>query len=147
MGFSANVEREKPKKGAKFKPDPESLHEFGLIPEFIGRLPVICTLQELDESALRNILTEPKDAIVKQYQSLLEMEGIELEFEPKALDAIVKLAIENKTGARGLQSIIEDKLRDVMFHAPEWLDVEKVIVTEKMITKGAEPKKLVREAA
>ena len=147
MGFSANVEREKPKKGAKFKPDPESLHEFGLIPEFIGRLPVICTLQELDESALRNILTQPKDAIVKQYQSLLEMEGIELEFEDKALDAIVKLAIENKTGARGLQAIIEEKLRDVMFHAPEWENVEKVIVTEKMITKGAEPKKLVREAA
>ena len=108
---------------------PEDLLRFGLIPEFIGRLPVIATLEQLDEDALIEILTKPKNALVKQYQKLLELDDVELEFEPDALVEIAKKAIERKTGARGLRSIIEGIMLDVMFDLPSRDDVAKCIIT------------------
>ncbi|MDK4680061.1 ATP-dependent Clp protease ATP-binding subunit ClpX [Kingella negevensis] len=120
--------------------EPEDLIKFGLIPELIGRLPVIATLAELDEAALVNILTEPKNALVKQYQALFAMEETELEFETDALHAIAKLAMERKTGARGLRSIVERALLDTMYLLPDLKDVAKVVVTRDVIENNAKPK-------
>ncbi|MBF0804809.1 MULTISPECIES: ATP-dependent Clp protease ATP-binding subunit ClpX [Neisseria] len=122
--------------------EPEDLIKFGLIPELIGRLPVIATLAELDEDALINILTEPKNALVKQYQALFAMEGVELEILPSALRSIAKQAMERKTGARGLRSIIERCLLDTMYMLPDLQDVKKVMVNENVVEKGEGPKLL-----
>lgn len=120
--------------------EPEDLIKFGLIPELIGRLPVIAALAELDEDALINILTEPKNALVKQYQALFEMEGAELEIEEAALRSIAKLALERKTGARGLRSILEKSLLDTMYLLPDLKDVKRVLITADVVEKGEEPK-------
>lgn len=117
----------------------EDLIKFGLIPELIGRLPVIASLEELDEAALVQILTEPKNALVKQYQYLFDMEGVKLSFEPDALTAIAKRAMTRKTGARGLRSIIENALMDTMYELPSMTDVSEVIVTKDVIEQGAQP--------
>lgn len=117
----------------------EDLIKFGLIPEFVGRLPVVATLQELDEAALIQILTEPKNALTKQYAKLFEMEGVDLEFTPEALSAIAKQALERKIGARGLRSIVENALLDSMFEIPSTTDVAKVVVDEKVITDKQKP--------
>ena len=117
----------------------EDLIKFGLIPELIGRLPVIASLEELDEAALVQILTEPKNALVKQYQYLFDMEGVKLSFEPDALTAIAKRAMTRKTGARGLRSIIENALMDTMYELPSMTDVSEVIVTKDVIEQGAKP--------
>ena len=122
--------------------EPEDLIKFGLIPELIGRLPVIATLAELDEEALINILTEPKNALVKQYQALFAMEGVELEILPSALHSIAKLAMERKTGARGLRSIVERSLLDTMYQLPDLKDVKKVVINEQVIERGVAPKLL-----
>ena len=114
--------------------------KFGLIPELIGRLPVIATLAELDEDALVNILTEPKNALVKQYQTLFEMEDVSLEFEEDALRSIAKLAMERKTGARGLRSIVERCLLDTMYALPDLKDVAKVVINKEVVEKGDQPK-------
>ena len=119
--------------------EPEDLLKFGLIPEFVGRLPVIATLEDLDEDALITILTEPKNALVKQYQRLFDMEGAKLEFKEEALKAIAKKAIERKTGARGLRSILENMLLDTMFELPDMEDVEKVVISEDTVNEGKEP--------
>ncbi len=119
--------------------EPEDLIKFGLIPELIGRLPVVATLQELDEAALVQILTEPKNALVKQYQELFGMENVELEIRPGALTAVAKKALERKTGARGLRSIMEHALLDVMYELPGMGNVEKVVIDENMITGNAPP--------
>ncbi|MDO5059426.1 MAG: ATP-dependent protease ATP-binding subunit ClpX [Neisseria sp.] len=119
--------------------EPEDLIKFGLIPELIGRLPVIATLAELDEEALVNILTEPKNALVKQYQALFAMENAELEFEPAALKSIAKLAMERKTGARGLRSIVERALLDTMYRLPDLENVKKVVVTADVVEKQLPP--------
>ncbi|MBE3590498.1 MAG: ATP-dependent Clp protease ATP-binding subunit ClpX [Firmicutes bacterium] len=119
---------------------PEDLLKFGLIPEFIGRLPVVATLEALDEDALVRILTEPKNALVKQYQKFLQIDGIELEFEPAALRAIARKALERKTGARGLRAIIEDIMLDVMYDVPSRNDVLKCVVTESTVLERTEPK-------
>lgn len=124
---------------------PEDLLQFGLIPEFIGRLPVIVTLKKLDEAALIEILTKPKNALVKQYQKLLELDNVELEFEKKALEQIAKKAIERKTGARGLRSIIEGIMLDVMFELPSREDIAKCIITEETITKNKRPQLLLKD--
>ncbi|AWI13033.1 ATP-dependent protease ATP-binding subunit ClpX [Caldifermentibacillus hisashii] len=124
---------------------PEDLLQFGLIPEFIGRLPVIATLKKLDEAALIEILTKPKNALVKQYQKLLELDNVELEFEKKALEQIAKKAIERKTGARGLRSIIEGIMLDVMFELPSREDIAKCIITEETITKNKRPQLLLKD--
>ena len=118
---------------------PEDLLKFGLIPEFIGRLPAIVTLKELSEDALVRILTEPKNALVKQYKKLFEIDNVELEFEPEAIRAIAKQAIERKTGARGLRSIIEKVMTDIMYEIPSREDVVKCIVTEGTITDSVQP--------
>ena len=119
---------------------PQDLLKFGMIPEFIGRLPIIATLKELDRKALIKITTEPKNALVKQYKKLLEIDGVELEFEPDALEAIVDKAIERKTGARGLRSIIENVMTDIMYDIPSNEKIEKCIITKDTIQNNANPK-------
>src|SRR5512135_340022 len=131
IGFSANLKSKDNRKdvGEVFKMvEPEDLIKYGLIPEFVGRLPVIATLEELDEKALVQILTEPKNALVKQFQKLFKMEGVELEFREEALLAIAKAAIKRKTGARGLRSIIEHALLDMMFDLPSLKGLQKVVL-------------------
>lgn len=118
---------------------PEDLLKFGLIPEFIGRLPVMASLEELTEADLINILTQPKNALVKQYQRLLELEDVELEFEDGALEEIAKRAIERETGARGLRSIIEAVMLDVMFEVPNRDDIKKIVITRENVIGDSEP--------
>src|SRR6202140_995204 len=119
--------------------EPEDLIKYGLIPEFVGRLPVVAVLDELDAGALVKILTEPKNALVKQYQKLLGMEGVELEFREHALQAIAKRALERRTGARGLRSIIEHALLDIMFTLPSLSNVQKAVVDENCISGDGKP--------
>jgi ATP-dependent Clp protease ATP-binding subunit ClpX len=119
--------------------EPEDLIKFGLIPELIGRLPVLATLRELDEVALVEILIEPKNALVKQYQKLFSMEGVELEIRPSALQAIARKALKRKTGARGLRSILENVLLDTMYELPTMENATKVVVDETTIESGAQP--------
>lgn len=127
--------------------EPEDLIKFGLIPELVGRLPVVTALAELDEPALVKILTEPKNALIKQYSKLLSMEGVELEVRPAALAAIAKKAIARKTGARGLRSILEQSLLGVMFDLPNIDNVAKVVVEEGTIVDGKPPLLVYREVA
>ncbi len=124
---------------------PEDLLQFGLIPEFIGRLPILTALEKLDENDLVRILTEPKNALVKQYEKLLSLDGVELQFQPAALREMAKLAISRNTGARGLRSIIEDVMRDIMFDLPSRNDVEKVIITAQTVTDHAEPELVLKD--
>jgi ATP-dependent Clp protease ATP-binding subunit ClpX len=119
--------------------EPEDLIKFGLIPEFVGRLPVVATLEELDEPALIKILTEPRNAISKQFKKLFEMEGVELEFRPDALAAIARKALKRKTGARGLRTIVESVLLDTMYDLPSLENVSKVVVDESVIEHKTEP--------
>lgn len=118
---------------------PEDLLEFGLIPEFIGRLPILTALEKLDEDDLVRILTEPKNALVKQYTKLIGLDGVKLEFTHPALREMAKLAIARDTGARGLRSIVEEVMRDIMFDLPSRDDVEKVAITKETVTKHAQP--------
>ncbi|HZG60724.1 MAG TPA: ATP-dependent protease ATP-binding subunit ClpX [Anoxybacillus sp.] len=144
IGFGTEVNQEElDDKTLLSKVLPEDLLKFGLIPEFIGRLPVITTLEQLDEEALIDILTKPKNALVKQYQKMLELDDVELEFEEEALKEIAKRAIERKTGARGLRSIIEGIMLDVMFELPSREDVKKCIITAETV-RGNMPPKLIR---
>ena len=142
IGFGADVKApDERTAGELFKEvEPEDLHKYGLIPEFIGRLPVIATLENLDEKALIQILTEPKNALIKQYQKLFEMEDATLTFTDDALKAIAKKAIARKTGARGLRSIIESMLLDTMFEVPDKEDVVEVIVDEETVDDNKPPK-------
>lgn len=118
---------------------PEDLLKYGLIPELIGRLPICAPLQSLSKEALKNILTEPRNALLKQYKKLFLMEGVELEFDPFAVDAIVQKAMERKTGARALRSIVEDFLLDIMFELPSMENVDKCIITGDTVLNGARP--------
>ena len=118
---------------------PEDLTRYGLIPEFVGRLPVIATLQELDEQALMQILTEPKNALTKQYLKMFEMEGCELEIRDDALRAVARKAMERKTGARGLRSILEHILLEPMYDLPSMDNVDKVVLDESVITGDGDP--------
>ena len=141
IGFNADVKaKEEANVGELFREvEPEDLIKFGIIPELIGRLPVIATLEELDEEALIQILTEPKNALVKQYRYLFAMENAELSFEPAALTAIAKKAMARKTGARGLRSIIENALLETMYELPSNNNACSVVVTEAVIDEGASP--------
>lgn len=141
IGFGADVRSEDDRKLGDILKDiePEDLMKYGLIPEFIGRLPVIATLNDLDEDALVQILTEPKNALVKQYQRLFQMEGVELEFEEEAIKGIAARAIERQTGARGLRSIMEKILMETMFDLPGRKNVDKVVVTRDVAEGRAEP--------
>ncbi len=118
---------------------PEDLHKFGLIPEFIGRLPVVTTVSQLDQSALMQILTEPKNALVKQYQRMFQIDGVELEFDRGALEAIADLAVLRQTGARGLRAILEEVLGPVMFDVPSEDDVARVVITRESVLENAAP--------
>jgi len=122
--------------------EPEDLVKYGLIPEFVGRLPVVATLGELDEVALIQILSEPKNALVKQYKELFDMEGVELDVRPEALRAVAKKAMERKTGARGLRSILESILLHPMFEIPSDNDVSKIVIDEGVVTGDSEPLKI-----
>jgi ATP-dependent Clp protease ATP-binding subunit ClpX len=141
IGFAATVHTKSEKRAAEVFRDvqPEDLIKFGLIPELVGRMPVIATLGELTEDALVRILTEPKNALVKQYQKLLSMDGVELEIHPTALNAIARKAIARKTGARGLRSIVEQSLIDTMFELPTLSDVSQVVIDEKTIDEETKP--------
>ena len=141
MGFGADIKsKDKKSTGEILKHiQPEDLLKYGLIPEFVGRLPVIVTLEELDEDALVDILVEPKNSLVKQYKELFKMDNVELEFEKEALRAIAKKAIERKTGARGLRSIIEEVLLDIMYEIPSRQDIEKCLITKETIESNGEP--------
>ena len=143
IGFSAKVEKDEEEKSLSelFRQvEPDDLMKFGLIPEFIGRLPMISPLSELDEEALVQILTQPKNALTKQYQALFELENVELEFTPEALKAMAKKALERKTGARGLRSIVEAVLLDTMYDLPSIENLRKVVVDESTIVDNTAPK-------
>ncbi|CUH47313.1 ATP-dependent Clp protease ATP-binding subunit ClpX [Ruegeria atlantica] len=149
MGFGADV-RDNDERGVGeiFKDlEPEDLLRFGLIPEFVGRLPVLATLEDLDEDALVTILTKPKNALVKQYQRLFELEDAELAFTDDALKSIAKKAIERKTGARGLRSILEDILLDTMFELPGMKNVTEVVVNEEAVSSEKQPLIIYADAA
>ena len=137
LGFGADIRR-------KEEVDNEAVMKFGIIPEFAGRMPVVVTLNPLDEAALVQILTEPRNALVKQYQRFLEMDGVDLEFEPGALTAIAEEALKRNAGARGLRSIIESTMRNVMYDVPSRDDVTKCIVTEATIRQHCEPQMLTK---
>ncbi|MCL6618559.1 ATP-dependent Clp protease ATP-binding subunit ClpX [Thermomonas hydrothermalis] len=142
IGFGAKVKSSQRKADVGqvlARVEPEDLIKYGLIPEFVGRLPVVATLEELDEEALVKILTEPKNAITKQFKKLFEMEGVELEFRPDALTAIARKALKRKTGARGLRTIVEEVLLDTMYELPSLQNVSKVVVDESVVEHKSEP--------
>ena len=147
IGFGATVHSKSEKRAADLfaSAEPEDLIKFGLIPELVGRLPVVATLGELSEDAMIQILTEPRNALVKQYQKLFAMDGVELEIRPSALAAIARKALARKTGARGLRSILEHALIDTMFELPALDGVAKVVVDEHIIEDGAKPLLVYRE--
>ena len=140
FGKSAPTQAEKEQAASRMlkKLQPEDLLKFGLIPEFIGRIPVYAVLDALDEKTLKMILTEPKNAIIKQYKCLLEMDGVDLEFEPEALDLIAQKALKRKTGARALRSIVEELMLDVMYDIPTTHDITKFVITKDMVEKQDE---------
>ena len=145
MGFGADIRssKEMNKYDVFESLLPQDLLKFGLIPEFVGRLPIITTLKELDREALIKILVEPKNSLVKQYKKLFKYDNVELEFEQEALNAIVDKAIERKTGARGLRAIIEDIMRDIMFEIPSNPKIEKCIITKATVENGEPPKLII----
>ncbi len=149
IGFGANVEAEDDRKTGEVLQavEPEDLLRFGLIPEFIGRVPVLATLEDLDEDALVQILSEPKNALVKQYQRLFEMEDVQLTFSEDALKGISRKAIERKTGARGLRSIMESILLDTMFDLPGLKGVEEVVISPEVIDGSAKPLRIYTDRA
>ncbi len=147
IGFGAHIESKKELDKYKVFEEllPQDLLKFGLIPEFVGRLPIIATLRELDREALIKIVTEPKNALVKQYKKLFKLDNVNLEFEPEALQLIVDKAIERNTGARGLRSIIEEVMRDIMFEIPSNPKIETCIITKETVENKAEPKLIIDE--
>ncbi|MDR2416563.1 MAG: ATP-dependent Clp protease ATP-binding subunit ClpX, partial [Holosporales bacterium] len=144
IGFEAKVGTPSNQEvGALFaKVEPEDLLKFGLIPEFVGRLPIVATLSDLDEQSLMKILTEPKNALVKQYKCFFEMEDVKLRFTDDSLSAIAHKALERKTGARGLRSIMEAALLDTMYELPEFSDVEEIVINKDTIENGGHPLKI-----
>ena len=148
IGFGAQIESKKEISKYEIfeKLLPQDLLKFGLIPEFVGRLPIIATLQELDRDALKRIVTEPKNALIKQYKKLVELDDVELEFEDEALNLIVDKAIERNTGARGLRSIIEEIMRDVMYEIPSNPKIEKCIITKETVQFGKDPILVINES-
>lgn len=141
LGFSADVKTKVDKEELNIikQTQPQDLIKFGLIPEFIGRMPVFVALSDLKEDAFVKILTEPKNALVKQYKKLFKMDNIDLVFEPEAISAVAHKASELKTGARGLRAILEEAMQDVMFTSPSNLDIDKIIITKDVILNNAKP--------
>ena len=126
---------------------PDDLIQYGLIPEFVGRFPVLATLNDLDAEDLKRIMSEPRNAILKQYQKLLGLDGVELEFTDAAMTAIASKAMKRGTGARALKSVIEQVMLDIMYDIPAMTNVEKVVINEDVISKNASPKIISRESA
>ncbi len=147
IGFGSNIRSKKDHSVDEYLPliEPDDLLKFGLIPEFVGRLPVVTTLHSLNHQALLNILTEPRNAIVKQYRKLFRMENVELEFEEEALKTVVAKAIEKGTGARALRSIMEETMLDIMYHLPTRQNVTKCVITRDVILKKKEPAYIYKE--
>ena len=147
MGFGADIKTKEEKKIGDILRQimPEDLLRYGLIPEFIGRVPVIVSLDALDKEALVEILTKPKNALVKQFAKLLQMDSVELEFQQDALEAIAERALEQKTGARGLRSILESILQDMMYTVPSEPDVKKCVITKEVVLKQESPR-LIRDS-
>lgn len=147
IGFGAKIESKKEIDKYKIYEQllPQDLLKFGLIPEFVGRLPIVTTLKELDRESLIKIVTEPKNALVKQYKKLFELDNVELEFEQEALELIVDKAIERNTGARGLRSIIEEIMRDIMFEIPSNPKIEKCIITKETVANKEKPTLVINE--
>ncbi|MCI8759812.1 MAG: ATP-dependent Clp protease ATP-binding subunit ClpX [Clostridia bacterium] len=147
IGFGSQIKSKKEVKQFEVFQEllPQDLLKFGLIPEFIGRLPIIATLKELDKEALVKILVEPKNALVKQYEKLFQIDGVDLVFEKEAIEAIVDKAIERKTGARGLRSIIEEIMRDIMYEIPSNPHIEKCTITKDTVLNGSEPEIVINE--
>ena len=146
IGFGAPLHSKKDEQTLFAEVQPEDLHKFGLIPEFIGRLPIVTSVLPLDRDALIDILTRPRNALVKQYQKMFEIDDVVLDFEQDALDAIADLAVKRGTGARGLRAILEDVLGPIMFEVPSTDTIEKVIVTKAAVLDGAEPIMIERRA-
>lgn len=147
LGFGAKVESKKEKNRGEILKDlqPEDLLKFGMIPELIGRLPIVTVLESLNEEALKAILKEPKNALLKQYAALFDMDGVALEFDDRAVSAVAKLAMERETGARGLRTIVEDIMLDIMYEIPSDPSIEKVYITEGCVNKRTKPKFIYRE--
>lgn len=140
LGFGSDLNKNKIDKNNIMKQvEQHDLVKYGLIPELIGRIPVVTVLEELDKNALVKIMTEPKNSIVKQYKKLFEMDGVELEFQPEALEAIADITLERKTGARGLRSVFESILNDLMFDIPSDYTIEKIVVTEDSVVNNTKP--------
>ncbi len=146
IGFGANIESKHEISNFEILKNllPQDLIRFGLIPEFVGRMPIVTTLKELDKEELKEVVTKPKNAIIKQYKKLLELDNVKLEFEDEALDLIVEKAIERNTGARGLRAIIEDIMRDIMYEVPSNPNIETCIITRDVVENKAEPKLVLR---
>jgi ATP-dependent Clp protease ATP-binding subunit ClpX len=142
MGFGADVKSSSSRSGSALLTEvqPEDLLKFGMIPEFVGRLPVLATLEELDDQALVRILKEPKNALVRQYQKLFELENVHLRFEEKALEAIAKEALTRKSGARGLRAIMENIMLDVMYDIPSQPNIREVVISEEVVTHNEQPR-------
>ncbi len=147
MGFGANVRGKKEYTPNEYLPlvEPDDLLKFGMIPEFIGRIPVVATLHSLSQQALLNILTEPKNALVKQYQKLFRMEGVELEFAPETLEPVVERAMQRRTGARALRSIMEEMMLEIMYQLPTRRNVTKCIITRETVLQRQEPMYVYKE--
>jgi ATP-dependent Clp protease ATP-binding subunit ClpX len=148
LGFTANIEQEEVNEQDIFSQVmPEDMLKFGMIPEFIGRLPVFTSVAQLDKEALVAVLTEPKNALVRQYQKLFDLDGVELEFTPDALEAVAELAILRGTGARGLRAIMEEVLLSVMYDIPSREDIARVVINKEVVEKHVNPTLIPREAA
>ncbi len=141
IGFGADVRQKKDRKVSELLAlaEPDDLLKYGFIPEMVGRLPVLCSLEELDEADLIRILTEPKNALCRQYRRMFEMEGVNLKFEDSALNAVASAAIKRNTGARGLRSVLEEKMLDLMFDLPSEKNVKSCTITEGFIEASEEP--------
>ena len=139
MGFSSDLKDQETDDDLLKHIQPEDLLKYGLIPEMIGRIPIYAPLQSLSEDAMKSILTDPKNAILKQYKKLLLMDDIELEFDPFSVEAIVQKALERKTGARALRSIVEDFMLDIMYDLPSKKNIDKVIITKDVVEDNKEP--------
>jgi ATP-dependent Clp protease ATP-binding subunit ClpX len=147
MGFGAEVKSNRNRGEVLTKVQSEDLLKFGLIPEFVGRLPVLATLSELGAGALVDILTKPKNALVKQYQKLFEFEGVGLRFSAGALEAVARQALERRSGARGLRSILESVMLDLMYEIPSRNDVEECVINEEVIEQGSRPLLVLKQEA
>lgn len=147
MGFGARVRTSKEMQLSELleQIQPQDLVKFGLIPEFVGRIPVMTHVDDLDEESLVRILTEPKNALVKQYQKLFELENVKLSFEPEALTLVARKALERKTGARGLRNVLEHTMLDIMYNLPSMPDVAECVITPEVVSSGAQPRLVLRE--